>query len=180
MHKNKLLIGISGKISSGKSTVARYISTAYNMPHASFGEYLKQHCIDNNLPLERKVMQDLGQKFINEDHKGFFQKVVFQNNSDKVVFESIRHTAGIPWMRDFSEHSVIIYLDTDDHTRYERYVKRKKEGDKQENFEEFLALNNHESEIEIDEIKKYADIVIQPEDDYEKVIADFFIKNKLL
>ena len=174
MHKIKLLIGVAGKISSGKSTVARYISDTYHMPYISFGDYLKQYCKEHDLPVDRKTMQDLGQTFVDAGPKEFFEKVIFsQGYADCIVFDSIRHSAGIAFMKDLSEQSVVIYVDTDDTTRYERYSKRIKDGDVKKSFAEFTALNDHDVEKQIDEVKQYADLIIYPADDYKTVIDQF-------
>jgi dephospho-CoA kinase len=170
----KLLIGIAGKISSGKSTVARYISDTYDIPYVSFGDYLRVYCEKHDLPVDRKTMQDLGQTFVDAGPKEFFEKVIFSKGRvDCIVFDSIRHSAGVAFMKELSEQSVVIYVDTGDATRHERYMKRVKDGDVKKSFEEFIALNDHEVERQIDEVKQYADLVIYPADNYKAVIDQF-------
>ncbi|MFZ2205744.1 MAG: AAA family ATPase [Minisyncoccia bacterium] len=181
MKKIKLFIGIAGKISSGKSTIAHFIADTYAMPYTSSGEYLKQYCLLNGLSVERKTLQDLGQKFVDEDPKVFFQNIVFsQGEQDYIVFDSIRHTAGIDFIKEISDKSILVYIDVDDKIRYERYCKRQKEGDIVKEFKEFLETDNHPTEKEIDEVKKYADLIIYAGDDYKKIISEYFANNKLI
>ncbi len=177
MKKIKLFIGVSGKISSGKSTIAHFIADKYKIPYVSSGDFLRKYCASNNLPADRISLQDLGQKFVDKDPQLFFQNIAFsQGEQDYIIFDSIRHLAGIDFIKEISEKSILIYMDVEDKILYDRYYQRHKEGDEVKSFEEFLKVNHHGTEKEIEEVKKYADITIRPEDNYEKILTEYLNK----
>lgn len=73
---NKSII-IIGNISSGKSTLAKSVQELIPKSQiASFGAYLKSYCEERDLTYDREFLQNLGQKFIDENPEKFLKQVV--------------------------------------------------------------------------------------------------------
>ena len=83
----ELTIGIIGRISVGKSSIAKVLSHSTGMPNTSFGAFLVKYSNLNNLAINRKALQDLGENFINKDPKKFLTMVLESvPNSNKIIF----------------------------------------------------------------------------------------------
>lgn len=98
MRTNSAIM-IIGRISSGKSTLAKQLVDA--IPYTiniSFGTFLKNYCLENGIDIEenRDVLQNLGQKFIDENPEKFLKNVVkyFSSVDEELhVFEGVRHVS---------------------------------------------------------------------------------------
>ncbi|HWY13500.1 MAG TPA: AAA family ATPase [Bacteroidia bacterium] len=158
---NKSVV-IIGKICSGKSTLAKFIAENYSLPIISFGGYIKSHCIQNNLNTDRKTLQDVGESFINTDHKKFLKDAIAFSAGDKknLAFEGVRHKLILNEIKETSENAVFIFVKADIETRYKRYVRRERDSDKLNSFEQFKESDSHSVEKEIDELEKSCDYVI--------------------
>jgi cytidylate kinase len=158
---NKSVV-IIGKICSGKSTLAKFLAENYSLPIISFGGYIKSHCIQNNLSTDRKNLQDIGESFINTDHKKFLKDAVLfsAGNKTNLVFEGVRHKAILNEIKETSSQTVFIFVKADHKSRYDRYVSRERDSDKLNTFEQFKESDAHSVEKEIDELEKHCDYVI--------------------
>jgi dephospho-CoA kinase len=88
------VIGFSGKIGSGKTTVAKYISEKFNLLYIGFGDYVKHEAFLRKIKITRKNLQDLGQMMYEEDELEFCQNVLnFHkwDGSSNAVIDGIRH-----------------------------------------------------------------------------------------
>jgi cytidylate kinase len=170
MEKNKIrvIISVCGQICSGKTYAANAISEKLNIPIASFGTYVKSFCEKNELPMDRKTLQDVGERFVNENPTQFTLDVLEngRRESNAVIVEGIRHKVIFESIAQIADKKVSIYLEADQKTRYERFQQRKRGDSHFLTFEEFLLLNNHPVEREIEGLKPLCDIVIETTDDY--------------
>lgn len=158
----KNTLGLIGRICSGKSTIAKQLSEHFNIPILSFGAYLLNFSKKHELKTDRDSLQNLGSKFIHENSKLFLENVIaFQPfTSDSILTEGIRHLAIYEELKLMSSCSVFAFIDAPIQIRYERYNKRLKEGDKKISFEDFVKIDNHKVESEIDLLKDKCQIVI--------------------
>jgi len=166
-----------GKICSGKSTLAKFLAEKFSLPIISFGGYIKSYCVQNNLSTDRKNLQDIGESFINADHKKFLKNAIAFSAGDKknLAFEGVRHRAILNEIRETSETAVFIFVKADIETRYKRYVSRERDSDKLNTFEQFKESDSHSVEKEIDELEESCDIVIdsaEPEDENREYIVE--------
>jgi dephospho-CoA kinase len=70
---------------------------------------------------------------------------------------------------------VLIFIEAPIEIRYQRFLKRKKDGDPEINFEKFFAIDSHQVESEIEALKIVSDIIID-----STISIDDFKKNKFI
>jgi dephospho-CoA kinase len=159
---------IIGKICSGKSTLTKILLD--NLPNAylvSFSSYIKKYCDEHNISYEkeRRILQEIGQDFIENEPISFLKKTIKMNNieKDKVhIFEGVRHEIIFEEIKKISTKSISIFVSESEELRFKRFNERKREIDTSVSLNEFREKNNHKVELEIDELKKYCDRVVIP------------------
>ena len=167
MNINRALM-IVGRISSGKSSLAKQIIQKIpNAVNVSFGGFLKNYCkvVGINIKENRDILQNIGQKFIDENPEKFLKDVVdyFSDVDGELhVFEGVRHDIIFEEIKKKYASSYSIYLDVPVKIRYEWYSSRKKEIDSKLTFEEFLDKDNHRVELEIEGLKRKCGLVVLP------------------
>ena len=172
---NKVII-ISGHICSGKSYTANLISQKIKYPVASFGKYLKHYCEKNNLPADRKSLQDIGEKFVETKPQQFLNDVInhFIGDSNAIIIEGVRHLSIFELIQNIAESTTSIFIEADYKTRYNRYCNRIKESDDFKSFEEFILLDEHPAEVEIKSLKSLCNITISSTKPLDEHILDSF------
>lgn len=167
MNKLEKSIVIIGAISSGKSTVAKHISDKYKIRIASFGEYLKEYSLHNQLPFDRKNLQDIGDEFIKSQPEDFLLNVInFSGlNSDQLIFEGVRHLIIFDLLKKHSSKMLSIFIDIPYYVRKERYLCRDKSIDSIKSSQEFEIRNSHAVEMEISMLGQLCDLTISSIDD---------------
>ncbi len=162
-----IVVGIIGEICAGKSTIASKIKKMNpNCLTISFGEYLKDYCNKNKIPFEnnRKILQDIGQSFIEEDTDKFLSNVIKYNapsDNQVLIFEGIRHINIFLSLKKNYKNFKSIFIEESIDVRFERYNSREKDIDKKVAFEDFVKINNHKVEIEIKSLKQYCDLTLE-------------------
>ena len=173
MLEFKSSIIIIGKISSGKSTLAKQISNELNFPIASFGGYLLNYSRTNGLKLDRDSLQNLGDSFIKSNALSFLENVVnfSVKDADNAIFEGVRHKSIFDLIKKMSSNSQSIYLDVSDQLRLERFINRNKEIDsKSKAIEDFYNRSSHHVEKEIDSLRGQCDLIISGDEDLKNII----------
>lgn len=118
---------------------------------------------ERNWKIDRKSLQDLGQKFIDDNTVAFLQNVVEYNQAkddEILLFEGVRHKSILRAISTNYPVVLSIFLDVDAQTRYNRYVGRDKSIDKLISWEEFLKADNHKVELEIESLKNDCDLIL--------------------
>ena len=158
---NKVIV-ICGGICSGKTYIANLISKRIEHPVASFGKYLKNYCEKNNLPTDRKTLQDIGEKFVDTIPQKFLNDVIdhFIGDSDTIIIEGVRHISIFELINSLTETKTSIFIEADHQTRYDRYCIRINDSDDFKTFEEFLRLDEHPVEVETKFLKSLCNITI--------------------
>ncbi|RZJ51495.1 MAG: hypothetical protein EOO44_14545 [Flavobacterium sp.] len=170
------IIGIIGRISSGKTHAANIINMKFGYPIASFGGYLKFYCESRGLPTDRKYLQDLGENLIIKNSKQFLDDVIAHFTSDAspiIVLEGIRHKEILTLIKSDFKTSILIFIDADQETRYNRYLSRDKDSDIDKTKINFLIRDNHPVEKEIESLKEKCDLIIDSTDNYEDLLKNF-------
>lgn len=177
--KFKSIIGISGRICSGKSYAADLIASDLSFPVASFGSYLKYYCAKNGLPTDRKSLQDVGQNLVDTNPNQFVISVInhFIGNKSTIIIEGIRHHSIFEIINTLSVNTLFIFVDADQETRYNRYAQGKKDSDQLKTRSQFLEADNHPVELEIESLKLLCDIVVDSTEDYSIELNNFLLTN---
>lgn len=160
----KIILGIIGRISSGKSTVAKRLAKHYNAEIISFGRYLVNYSKNKGLPVDRKSLQELGDSFIKSDAKGFLSNVMqdqISSSTSAVIIEGIRHKNIFNAIKDQSNTAIFAFIDVPVEIRHQRYRSRLKESDEPVSMEKFIEIDTHPVEAEIDSLKMLCNIMLE-------------------
>jgi dephospho-CoA kinase len=173
-YKIKVAISAIGKISSGKSSFAKYVSQKHGIPIASFGAYVKYYCEQHHLPLDRDNLQNVGLNLVKTNYIDFLNRVIqhYGNGSPYLIFDGIRNLTIFQAVKEISEHSVSIFIDTPSIIRFERYNLRKKNSDQMVTLDEFNKIDNHKIEMEIESLQSYCDYVIDGTKEYLNTVDE--------
>jgi dephospho-CoA kinase len=171
------IICLAGKICSGKSTYSNIVLESFNFPVLSFGKYLVNYSKDNNLPTTRSALQDLGNAMISTNASAFLDNVLNYANvtEGNFIIEGVRHKIILEELKKKTNKVVLIFIEAPIEIRYQRFLKRKKDGDPEINFEKFFAIDSHQVESEIEALKIVSDIIID-----STISIDDFKKNKFI
>jgi dephospho-CoA kinase len=160
----KLILGITGEMVSGKGTIAKYIVNEDRGSTHRFSTILRDILDRVYLEQSRENMQTLStilRKNFGEDMmaKSMYHDV--QNDEhDLVIVDGVRRMADIIYLRELP-HFKLVYVEADMEVRYNRLTKRgENTDDKKKTLEEFKVDHDDESEMQIRELKNYADYVV--------------------
>jgi len=158
-----MIIGITGKIGSGKDTIAD-ILIKKGFKHISLSDILREDLKrqkkavtrDNLIKIGSKLRQELGGAILAERAYALIPK------NSNVVITSIGRTEEVIFLKN--KGIKIIYVNASEKIRFKRIKNRKRENDPL-NFKDFLKLEKIESKginktRNLDTIKKNADIVL--------------------
>ncbi len=175
----KSIITVSGRISSGKSYAANLIKNKYGFPIASFGDYLKYYSEQNNLPIDRKTLQEMGEGFVKNNSQHFLLDVIshFIGRADKIILEGVRHKSILKEIKQLTENHLVVFIDADLQTRYDRYFNRKKDSDEVKTFDQFVISDSFSVEQEIESLKPLCNIVVDSTKDYSSELFAFLSSN---
>lgn len=99
----ELAVGLSGRIGSGKTTLAMALAERLQCPRASFGDYVRSIAAARGLDADdRQVLQDLGDELIAAQGWPSFCQAVLDHagyRDGTVVVDGIRHTQAADTMR---------------------------------------------------------------------------------
>lgn len=186
----KHIIGLSGKIGSGKNYIAEKVlynmltKRGKNVSIIAFADYLKMICYTyDNIPYEklfinkdedtRKILQTRGTNIRKIDNNIFIKmlecniKILFDRNVDVIIVTDVRFNIEVDFLK--SINSTIIRINA-----INRTIDKMKDESETENT---LSISTHKSETELDNYNKF-DYTINNDYDNEKNIYD--ILNKIL
>jgi dephospho-CoA kinase len=111
-----MVLGFSGKIGSGKSTLSEMIAKELGVIYSSFGDYVRKIAEKRDIPLTRINLQDLGHELLTKDIHRFCSDVLKDagwSKGNSIVVDGIRHLEVIHELNKIvSPDSIkLIYLD---------------------------------------------------------------------
>lgn len=180
----KLVVGITGKIGSGKTILANYLAKNYLASDYQFSKILIDILDRLYLEKSRQNLQKLGISL----RKGLGHDVIVNalgkdiegDNSDMIAIDGIRYMNELEMVREF-EDNLLIALEASPEIRYERIVRRGEKGEEKISFEEFLNAERKETEKEIEKISKLADYKLKNEGTKEELfrkVDEIFLEKK--
>ncbi len=152
--KDLAIISISGRICSGKSFAAKVISKEYQIPIASFGEFLRVHCMNRFGTDDRVILQNEGVRLIDADPKWLLMNTInhFHIDREWMVLEGVRHLSILKLIQANFPRSISIFVDAKEETRLARFIARKENGDLDSLKEAFYLADKHPVELETDSL----------------------------
>lgn len=171
------LVGVVGRISSGKGSVGEIIASNFGGFHLPLSDRLREIAVaeGDQSPFSREKLRK-----INDDYKPRFGKDIFVRwTIRKAINLAHRYKCELMSMDGFrsleeaqyfkAQGGFLIGVETDDEIRFQRLLERKRAGD---DFSRQIFKNSDEKERAwIDPIFEIADIVIQNDGTYEELIT---------
>jgi dephospho-CoA kinase len=160
----KIILGFAGEIASGKGTAAKYIKEKYQGSTHRFSTMLRDVLDRLYIEQTRESTSTLSTILRQNFGEDIMAKVIFHDVSGDeagiVAIDGVRRQADIKYLKELSEFK-LVYIDTSMENRYERIQKRgENEDDNQKTFEEFKKDHERETELQIKDLKKVADFVV--------------------
>lgn len=167
----KKIFGITGEIASGKGTVAKYIVNEYQGSSHRFSTVLRDVLERLYLEQSRGNLQTLSTILRENYGEDTLARVIMEDvKNDKheiIVVDGVRRLEDIKYLKELPGFK-LIYVETDIERQYDRIVKRNENADdSQKTFEEFKKEHEQESELQIKDLKNYADYVINNDGEFK-------------
>ena len=124
-----MIITISGKAGSGKSTVAKEVAKKLGLKHYSVGDLMRQLAKEKKMPLNE--LSRLAEKDKSIDME-LDKKTVELRAADNFVIDGRLTAYFLPYA------DLKVFLDCDDKVRAERILKDKREDEKSKSLKELL------------------------------------------
>ena len=160
----KLILGIAGEMGSGKGTIAKHVMVEHRGNVHKFSTILRDVLDRLYLEQSRDNMQALStilRKTYGEDimAKGMYHDAE-NDEHDLVVVDGVRRMSDITFLKELP-HFKLVYVEADMQNRYERIAKRgENPDDAKKTFAEFQKAHEDESEMQIKDLKNYANKVV--------------------
>jgi len=160
----KIIVGLTGEMASGKSTVAKYLEQNHKAQVYRFSDILRDSLKkihrDNNRE-HLQTMSTMLRSTYGEDVLARAMAGDAQSEKNNIVaVDGVRRLGDIEHLKKLSGF-VLVYMETDIKKCHERIALRNENvDDKGKTFEEFKKDRAREAERQIVELKKFADFVI--------------------
>lgn len=159
-----LVVGLVGKIASGKGVVSDYLVNNYGARVYRFSDVLRDVLLRLNKPVTRENLQSLGLHLRQVFGENVLAEVVkgdiIRDSNAFVVVDGIRYWDEFRMVRGF-ERNLIISITAPLEVRYQRVVSRATRGEDTISFEDFKRSEMNSTEMLIDEIAAHADVKIE-------------------
>ncbi len=171
----KIILGFTGEMASGKGTAAKHLVEKYEASSYTFSTMLRD--ILNRLYLEQsrenlQMLSTILRKNFSEDvmANAILNDVEIDKNYI-IAIDGIRRMEDIKHLRELP-HFKLVYVETDVEKRYERITKRSQNSDDQnKTFDEFKIEQAQEAESQIKALKEYSDFVVENNDTKEELYS---------
>ena len=180
----KLILGIAGEMGSGKGTIAKHATEQHRGNTHRFSTILRdvldrvyiEQSRDNISTISTVLRKNFGEDIL---AKAMYHDAE-NDQHDLVIVDGVRRMADITFLKELP-HFKLIYAEADLQNRYERIVKRAENtDDTTKTFEDFKKDHELETELQIRDLKNYADYVVNNDGVYAdlyKQIDDIIAEN---
>ena len=171
----KLIIGLTGSISSGKGTVVEHLEKKYGASGYTFSTMLKDALKRFHLEINRdnliKMSEIIRETFGEDTMAKTMGKDVESDAHEIIVVDGVRRMADIEYLKKI-DGFVLVKLEAKSETRYKRMITRgEKADDNSKTYDEFLADAKRSTEVSIDEVKQYAQESLDNNGSFEELYA---------
>ncbi|PIR03414.1 MAG: hypothetical protein COV60_00460 [Candidatus Magasanikbacteria bacterium CG11_big_fil_rev_8_21_14_0_20_43_7] len=172
---SKLILGITGEMATGKTTITEYITKHHGGISFRFSTMLRDIAQRIHVEESRENLQALSTvlraEFGDDLMSNVIAKDVEKAQGDIIIVEGIRRPSDVTYLKKLSGFH-LIGIAVDMRTRYERIIQRNENPDDQsKTWEAFQAEQTQESEEKIQDILREAEIIIDNNGDLASLHA---------
>lgn len=157
------IIGLTGRIGSGKTTLSNYIQKKYGFRKFSFVEkILIPELRKRKMVINRKNLQQVGREFYLKYGDIKLTEWVLEgiDPTGRWIIDDIRYPTTANFIKArFPNNFWIIGVKADTQIRFQRVLARGKEGEI--SYEDFLEMDSAPTEIQIDKVLYQADYFLE-------------------
>ena len=135
------IIGIAGTLSSGKDTLADYLTDNYGYTHVSTGDMVRAEAKKRYGNIERPTLQIVGPELRVEGGAGVLVKKALEQPKP-IVITGIRAIGEAKALKEAG--GVLLFIDAYVEIRYERMVKRARDAESVISLEKFTESERKE------------------------------------
>lgn len=167
-----IVLGFSGKIASGKSTLSTEVASSLGWQRASFGDYVRTVAQHQRLGESREVLQVVGASLINQGMEQFCQSVLAQANwqpGQPLIVDGIRHAEIVPILRHLVAplELCLIFVVVNESTRLARLIERGSTNREQQ------QLEAHSTETQVQTVlPRMADLIVDGTRKVEELVLE--------
>ena len=167
-----IVVGIIGKMRSGKSSLSQSLSQNLNWPHVSFGDEVRRIATQRSLEPSREVLQDIGQDLVTNRAQEFCEAVLAQAEwqpGKSLIIDGIRHLKVVEILRELVRPSDLrlVYLKTADRIREGRLAGEIQDG------QDLDSIEHHSTEVEVGTVlPNAADLVVDSASPLNELITE--------
>lgn len=173
---SKIILGFVGHIASGKDACKKYIMEKYDASSHRYSTVLRDILNRLYLPIDRNNMQNLSLDLRTRFGGDLLGRVIIEDiirdEHKMVIIDGIRRLDDTKILTKKFPNLYIIGIEVTAQTRYERMVKRNENvGDADKTFEQFLADDQKEAELEIPTVMAAAKYKLDNNGPFEELYA---------
>lgn len=173
----QIVIGLVGKIASGKDSVKKHLEENYPAESYRFSSILREVLATLHLEANRGNIQKLssglrqvfGEDLLAKTMAEKIKKAEENENLKIIILDGIRRPADIIFIRN-QKNFFLIGIEASPEIRYQRVISRNENsGDREKTYEEFLQEDNNESEKNIQGMIDQADFLLDNNSDFDSL-----------
>ena|SRR3989442_3036574 len=164
----RLVVGITGRIGSGKTTVGRYLESRYGFQYLRYSEVLAEWLAKD--PESKAHLQKVGWEVMAGGMQAELnRRLIARIKPDAdVAVDGLRHPLDYTTLSNsFLASFRLLFIDSPPRLRFERLNQKAKYAD----FTSFAAADSHSVEQHIDSLRAEATLVIHNEDSLQELYA---------
>ena len=164
----RLVVGITGRIGSGKTTVGRYLESRHGFQYLRYSEVLAEWLAKD--PESKAHLQKVGWEVMAGGMQAELnRRLIARITPDAdVAVDGLRHPLDYATLNDsFSASFRLPFIDSPPRLRFERLNQKGKYAD----FASFVAADSHAVEQHIDSLRAEATLVIHNEGSLQELYA---------
>lgn len=177
--KDPLVIGLTGEIGAGKTTLAEYLKFKHGFKTLRYSKIIQDlyHCDG-----KRDTLQQVGQEIASnpDRQKGLSLEAIRQINNNpnsNFVIDGLRHLLDYETLLDhFGERFILIYIDSPFTTTYKRYNKRNNLDLTKDEFKQIINNKSEEDIIHLKGICYTSNMILENNKTFKDFFENFEIK----
>jgi len=167
-RSERIAIGISGRIGSGKTSVGLYLRSRYGFQYLRYSQILSEWKASDATGKSR--LQEVGWQVMSGGLQTDLNRLLVAriNSTGDVAVDGLRHPLDYETLKNsFASAFHLLYIDSPIEVRYEHV----RFGGKFGSFEAFQALDLHPVEQQIETLRQEADFLIRNDSSLEDLYA---------